>query len=223
MNLLLDKQQVTDARLRHATELRWIGIVKRREGKYSEGLAHLARCRAFFERLNIPLESAKYHNAIGRIHFDIGAKSKNRSHLYRALAEYAIAQGYLAEVDDAPAFAKLDNNIADVLRLLSRTFEAHRYLDRAEKVFRAYGEEAELGQLLDVRAQTFEQEGQLSKANEAARESVSILSHGIEQSILVESLITLERTSRKLRLSLQSEAQVKSESRFKQYLKKLFS
>jgi tetratricopeptide (TPR) repeat protein len=168
------------------------GIIHWLERKPDEAIAYFEQVRAQFDSCNDSLLKAKFHNNYG-LCFKLKAEiTGDKSYLQKTLAEYQLVKSHLKEIDDLPAIAIVEANIANVLLMLGKTDEAHSYLNIAEEILTDFNDESLLGQTLETRARVFFAEGDIEQAKQAIERSEKLLMSGVEFGPLAETLKTKE-------------------------------
>jgi len=160
------------------------------ESRYNEALKILTDNAALFEKITSYTLRGTYHNQIGIVLEEIGAASKKRrDYFQRAITEYNLADAHFRRAKNVVFRAHVKNNIANVLRVLRRFKEAHRYLEQARRLFRRVRDRVRTAQVDDTRAQVFIAEGKYSQAELTARTAARSLERAGRQCYLAETLI----------------------------------
>jgi tetratricopeptide (TPR) repeat protein len=122
---------------------------------------------------------------------EIGAASKKRRRDYfqKAINEYNTADAHFRRAKNVVFRAHVKNNIANVLRVLRRFKEAHRYLEQARRLFRRAKDRVRTAQVDDTRAQVFIAEAKYAQAELTARTAARSFERAGRQCYLAETLI----------------------------------
>ena len=176
----------TQTILRHALNR---GIVLYLEGKADECLAHFEQLRSEFETAG-PLLLAKFHNNYGLGFFLKAEVTGDDSYFYRTLSEYELVKKYLNEIDDLPAIATVEANIANVKLMLGFIDEAHEHLNVAESILSEFSDHALLARALETRARVYLKQDKIQKALEAIERSEKLFMNSVEEEPLKETLRT---------------------------------
>jgi tetratricopeptide (TPR) repeat protein len=149
----------------------------------------LGKCRNLYINENHTLRGT-YHNQIGIVLQEIGAASKKRQRDYfqRAINEYNAADVHFRRAKNVVFRAHVKNNIANVLRVLRRFKEAHRYLEQARRLFRRAKDRVRTAQVDDTRAQVFIAEGKYAQAEQTTRTAARSFERSGRQCYLAETL-----------------------------------
>lgn len=132
------------------------------------------------------LESVETDNKLlrGNLHNELAICCRRLERYDRAIIEYVSASVDYEEVGHTFYFARVQNNLANLLLDVGRTEEAHLNLDRAEKVLT---DPSSLAQLHHTRARCFIAENNLTEALHFCALSVSMLAKQGEPVLLKES------------------------------------
>lgn len=167
-----------------------IGLVRWYERKPDEAIERFESLCAEFEAYGDLLLLAKLHNNLGIAFYLKAEMSGERLYFNRTLEEYAIVKKYLNNLDDLPAIAIVEANIANVLLMLGNIKEAHAHLNIAEEILKDFNDESLLGRALETRARVFLAEGNLEQALIAIDRSECLLMNGVEVEPLAETVRT---------------------------------
>lgn len=146
----------------------------------------------------LPLvELSKDETLKGSFHFSFGvlfqglSLPENREdYLDKSLVEYSAASFHFEQAGNVRAQARVENNLGNLFCVIGRYQEAHRYLDRARRLFAELGDDATIAVVDETRARTLLGEGRLVEAEDMIRMAVKALEKGDEQAVLTDALIT---------------------------------
>ncbi len=110
--------------------------------------------------------------------------------LDRALIENTAASIHFEQADHQRYFARVENNIGNILRQLGRYDESLDHLERARQTFTELGDVGTAAQVNETRARVFIAQQRYVDAEKIAFAAVSELEKGDEQSLLAEALET---------------------------------
>lgn len=174
-----------------------IGIIKWSEKKPDEALAYFDEVRPLFLTAD-PLLKAKFHNNLGLVYKQ--KAESNPEYLDKAIEEYELVKLYLEQTNDPLAVAIIENNLANIELLAGRPENAHRYLDKAEEIFKGK-DETFYAQAREIRARAFYAQKRYKDASKAITESKRILLYGVE----LEPLIETVKTERRINMALEAQ------------------
>jgi tetratricopeptide (TPR) repeat protein len=119
-------------------------------------------------------------------------EDKDRLDLLLAAAEdYKQAGVYYQRANHYVYAAAAENNLGNIYRLLNKHKDAHSHFDRAIYLYTRCKDQIHAAQVYESKATVLLAENKRKDAEMAARQSVSMLRTGGEQSLLAESLTTL--------------------------------
>jgi tetratricopeptide (TPR) repeat protein len=119
------------------------------------------------------------------------ATAENKTvNLRRAIREYEQADYHFKAARNICFRADVKNNVAYVLRELSRLKEAHKSLEEARRLAVALRDKVKIAQIDDSRALIFMAQNRFKEAEIVSRSAASIMEKSGHQSLLADLLIT---------------------------------
>ncbi len=167
------------------------GMVEKAAGRYGDSLRAYDEAAPIVERIDNHAIKGTFHNELAGLFTRLGLGEESEARLDRALVEYAAASFHFEQAGHLRFRASVENNLAYLLLRIKRFADAHAHLDSARKLWLELKDVKCVAQSDDTRARALLEEARLVEAEAFARQSVSALESGGEQSILAEALTTL--------------------------------
>jgi len=167
------------------------GMVEKAAGRYGDSLRAYDEAAPIVERIDNHAIKGTFHNELAGLFTRLGLGEESEARLDRALVEYAAASFHFEQAGHLRFRASVENNLAYLLLRIKRFADAHAHLDSARKLWLELKDVKCVAQSDDTRARALLEETRLVEAEAFARQSVSALESGGEQSILAEALTTL--------------------------------
>lgn len=158
-----------------------LAMIERKDGKPRKALSVLRNIAGLVESLDNRTLKGKFYNGLGISHEMLRQTDQ-------ALIEYTAASYHHEQAGNLELHAQIENNIAVVLLDAKRPFDAHKHLDRAEKVIT---DEIGLAQVEETRARAFLAENRISEAFRYAALSAARLALMGEPVLLDESIFAV--------------------------------
>jgi tetratricopeptide (TPR) repeat protein len=153
---------------------------------FSEALALLDQAAPLLDQVHDDVARGCYHMTRAIVLRRVGGAEN----LDRALIENTAASIHFEQANHQRYFARVENNIGNILRQLGRYEEALDHLERARRTFTELGDVGTAAQVNDTRARVFIDQQRYVDAEKIAFAAVSELEKGDEQSLLAEALET---------------------------------
>ena len=131
-----------------------------------------------------------FHNGFGLVLRKLASPEQSEDYFDRALIEYAAASFHFEKAGHIRYQGCVDINLGFLLCTVGRISEAHKYLDRARRLFIEINDHVHLAQVNDTRARTFLAEGKFQEAERVVRSAVRTLERGGQQALLAEAMTT---------------------------------
>ena len=158
--------------------------------RYEDAFRILNDNAPLFKKITDHTIKATYHNQLAIVLWEL-AKSENKiDFLRQAVREYEEADHHLKLTRNVFFRVDLKNNLGNVLRLLRRFKEAHKYLAEARRLAVSVRDKLRIAQIDETRAQVFIAEKRFKEAESVARGVVSVLAKTDRSGLLAEALIT---------------------------------
>jgi tetratricopeptide (TPR) repeat protein len=147
-----------------------IAIVEKVAARDLEALRICKEAAPLFDRSTNHALKGKFHNSYATLLKSLAASDNRTEYVDSALVEFTAAGFHFGEI--------------------GRYSEAHEHLARAHDLLMSLGDQGGVANSDDTRAQVFLMEGKYKEAEKIASSAVRTLTHGGEQTILVEALTT---------------------------------
>jgi tetratricopeptide (TPR) repeat protein len=131
-----------------------------------------------------------YHNQLAMVLRKLITPKDQRNSLRRIIAEYQEADHEFKLAHNGIFRAMVKNNIANVLRQLSRFKEAHEYLDQARRLTVAVRDRVRTAQIDQTRAHVMIAQGKYAEAERMARLASRSFEKAGRQRLLIDALIS---------------------------------
>jgi len=131
-----------------------------------------------------------FHFSFGLVFKRLAAPENREDYLDRALVEYTAASFHYEQAGNLRGQARVENNLGSLFCMIGRYKDAHRYLDRARRLFVELDDLSTVAVVDETRARTLLGEGRLVEAEDMIRMAVKALEKGDEQAVLTDALIT---------------------------------
>lgn len=154
--------------------------------RFSDALALLAQAAPLLDQVDDDAAHGCYHLQRAVILQKMGGAEN----LDRALIENTAASVHFEQANHLRYFARVENNIGQILRRLGRYGDSLNHLDRARRTFTELGDIGTAAQVNDTRARVFIDQQRYVEAEKLAFLSASAMENGDEQSLLADALET---------------------------------
>ncbi len=179
-----DKEQKAKALLRHVT-------VEFSASRFHDALQILTDAASMFhdESTDHALKG-RFHGLLALVLSTLGLAESRQDYKDQAIIEYTAAIFEFEQAGHTSYQARAENDIAFLLYSVGRFDEAQEHLHTARRLFSKLQDKGSTAQVDETRARVLLAQGRVEEAERVIRESVSVLEHGGQQSLLAESLIT---------------------------------
>jgi tetratricopeptide (TPR) repeat protein len=160
--------------------------VESSSNRFGEALALLDQAVLLLDQVDDEAARGCYHMTRAIILRRVGGAEN----LDRALIENTAASVHFERANHQRYFARVENNIGNILRQVGRYEEALNHLERARRTFTELGDIGTAAQVNDTRARVFIDQQRYVDAEKLAFLSASALENGDEQSLLADALET---------------------------------
>ncbi len=154
--------------------------------RFGDALALLDQAAPLLDQVDDDAAHGCYHMQRALILRRMGGADN----LDRALIENTAASVHFEQANHQRYFARVENNIGNILRDLGRYDAALDHLERARRTFTELGDVGTAAQVNDTRARVFIDQQRYIDAEKLAFVSASALENGDEQSLLADALET---------------------------------
>jgi tetratricopeptide (TPR) repeat protein len=154
--------------------------------RFGDALALLDQAVPLLDQVNDDAAHGCYHMQRAAVLQKMGGAEN----LDRALIENTAASVHFEQANHQRYFARVENNIGQILRRLRRYDQAIEHLERARRTFIELGDVGTAAQVNDTRARVFIDQQRYVEAEKIAFSAASTLETGDEQSLLAEALET---------------------------------
>ncbi len=154
--------------------------------RFGDALALLDRAAPLLDQIDDDAAHGCYHMQRAAVLQKMGGAEN----LDRALIENTAASIHFEQANHTRYFARVENNIGQILRRLGRYDESLDHLERARRTFTELGDVGTAAQVNDTRARVFIDQQRYVDAEKLAFLSASALEAGDEQSLLADALET---------------------------------
>jgi CheY-like chemotaxis protein/tetratricopeptide (TPR) repeat protein len=173
-----------------ATILIRSGIVEMGGQRLNDALRISNEAAALVEQSSDEALKGTFHNYFAMLYNRMGAAENRLDYVDRALIEYAAAGFHFEQAGHVRFQGCVENNLGFLFFQLGRFADAHRHLERAERLFVEKDDQLHIAQITETRARTFLAEGRLQEADRAVRAAIKTLERGGEQALLAEAVTT---------------------------------
>jgi tetratricopeptide (TPR) repeat protein len=160
--------------------------VESSSNRFGEALALLDQATPLLDQVADDAARGCYHMTRAIVLRRLGG-AENLDH---ALIENTAASIHFEQANHRRYFARVENNIGNILRQLGRYDESLDHLERARRTFTELGDVGTAAQVNDTRARVFIDQQRYVEAEKLAFLSASALESGDEQSLLADALET---------------------------------
>lgn len=162
-------------------------LVEISAGRYHDALKILDEAEPVFGAASDALKG-RWHGQRGVVLRRLGAAEEREDYYDRAIMEYTAAVIHFERAQHERYCGNAENNLAFLLNKLGRHEEAHRHLDRAQRIFTRLGDAGSVAQVRETRARVFLAEKKYKKAADAVRGAVGALEKAGESALLADAL-----------------------------------
>ena len=167
-----------------------IAIVEKVAARDLEALRIYKEAAPLFDRSTNHALKGKFHNSYATLLKSLAASDNRTEYVDSALVEFTAASFHFEQAGHKRFQARVENNVGFLFGEIGRYPEAHEHLARAHDLLMSLGDQGGVANSDDTRAQVFLMEGKYKEAEKIASSAVRTLTHGGEQTILVEALTT---------------------------------
>lgn len=183
----VDSLSETDTEQKATVLLRCV-TVECAAGRYNSALDILKDvARLLNESRNDALKGS-FHNLYAVTLRRLGAIEGHAEYYDQAIIEYTAAVHHYKQARHERYGASIENNLAFLLYRLGRHQDAHKHLDRAERVFQRLNDNGLLAQVNETRARVFIAEQKYREANRTIASAIQTLEKGGESALLADAL-----------------------------------
>lgn len=168
-------------------------VVEVSAGRYNDALKILDEAESVFGIAPDALKG-RWHGQRGMVLRRLGAAEGRADYLDRAIIEFTAASIHFERAGHERYCGNAENNLAMLLHRMGRHAEAHRHLDRAQRIFTRLGDAGSVAQVRETRARVFLAEKRYEKAAEVIQGAVGALERAGEQALLADAL-TVQATA----------------------------
>jgi tetratricopeptide (TPR) repeat protein len=165
-------------------------IVEKVSNRYREALRLHREVAPLFEVSSNHALKGKFHNAFALVLKNLALAENRDDYLDSALIEFSAASFHFEQASHKRFQGVVENNLGFLFVHLGRFEDAHEHLTRARAVAVDLKDQGLVAQFDDTRARAFIAQGQYSRAETIARNSVKALEGGDQSSMLAEALTT---------------------------------
>ncbi|HBB88918.1 MAG TPA: hypothetical protein DC047_15030 [Blastocatellia bacterium] len=183
-------QKLTTEGNTKARALLRLAIVECAASRYDDASKILTDNVPLFSKINNHAIIGAYHNQFAMVLRKLATPENRNEYLQRALRSYEQADTHFKLAHNIVFRANVKNNIGNVLRQLSRSQEAHGYLEEARRLAASIRNRVQTAEIDDTRAQVLIAEGRLKEAEAVAGRAVKVLAKSGQQCLLADALIT---------------------------------
>jgi tetratricopeptide (TPR) repeat protein len=184
-------QKLTAPGNTRANALLGLSVVEWSDCRHDEALKILADNASLFKKITSHTVKGFYHNQLAMVLRKLTAPNDERSSLRRIITEYQEADHQFKLARNTIFRAMVKNNIANVLRQLSRFKEAHEYLDQARRLTVSVRDRVRTAQVDQTRAHVMIAQGQYKEAAKVARLAGRSFEKAGRQRLFIDALISL--------------------------------
>lgn len=156
-------------------------------GRYHEAWNILEKAREFFETSGDVLKG-RWHGQMGLVLRRLATAEQRADYMDRAIIEYTAAIYHYEKAKHERYCGNNLNNLAFLLYKMGRYPEAHESLDRAEQIFKSFGDAGSLAQVNETRARVFVAEKRYEEADWLISSVIQVFEQGNDYALLVDAL-----------------------------------
>lgn len=198
-------QKLTTEGNTRANALLGLSVVEWSASRYDDALKILTDNALLFKKIPNHTTKGFYHNQLAMILRKLATAENKTDNLRRAIREYEQADYHFKAARNICFRADVKNNVAYILRELSRLKEAHKSLEEARRLAVALRDKVKIAQIDDSRALIFMAQNRFKEAEIVSRSAASIMEKGGHQSLLADLLITHGTALARLRKTKQAQ------------------
>lgn len=162
-------------------------LVEISAGRYHDALKVLDEAESVFGAASDALKG-RWHGQRGLVLRRLGAAEGRADYLDRAIIEFTAATVHFERARHERYCGNAENNLAMLLYRLGRYEEAHRHLDRAQRIFLRLNDPGNLAQVRETRARVFLAEKKYKQARDTIAGAVGALEKAGESALLADAL-----------------------------------
>lgn len=162
-------------------------LVEISAGRYHDALKILDEAESVFGAASDALKG-RWHGQRGVVLRRLGTAEGREDYFDRAIMEYTAAVIHFERAQHERYCGNAENNLAFLLYKLGRHGEAHRHLDRAQRIFARLGDAGNTAQVRETRARVFLAEKKYKKARDSITGAVGALEKAGESALLADAL-----------------------------------
>jgi tetratricopeptide (TPR) repeat protein len=167
-----------------------LAIVECSASRYNDALKILTDHGTLFKKITNHAVTGAYHNQLAMVLRKLAGAQNTNNYFQRAIREYEEADAHFKRAHNIVFRANVKNNVANILRQLSRFKEAQKSLEEARRLMLSVKEKIGIAQIDDTRAQVFLAEKKFKEAEAVAKGAVKVLEKSGQQCLLADALIT---------------------------------
>jgi len=167
-----------------------LSIVEWSASRYQEALRILEENSFLFKKITNHTIRGAYHNQLALLLRNLAGEQEKEKYFQRVISEYELADYHFKLAHNIIFRAHVKNNVANVLRQLSRYKEAHPWLEQARRLTLSVRDKVRTAQIDETRAQVLIAERKFAEAESIARCAVRVLEKSGQQCLLTDALIT---------------------------------
>jgi tetratricopeptide (TPR) repeat protein len=156
-------------------------------GKYEEIVKDCAKLEDDFRKYGDAFLNGSFCTNLGIAYQELGKTSE-------ALKNFELARYFHQKSRHQTYLGTVENNLAQLYKLVNRFAEAHKVVNNSTKIFKQIKDRTREGFSLDTKAQIYFAEGKYADALTLAEKSISILTKSENKAYLVESYLTKIKT-----------------------------
>jgi tetratricopeptide (TPR) repeat protein len=183
-------QKLTAPGNTRANALLGLSVVEWSDCRHDEARKILADNAALFKKITNHTLKGFYHNQLAMVLRKLTTPKDQLNNFRRIIAEYQEADDQFKLARNSIFRAMVKNNIANVLRQLSRFKEAHEYLDQARRLTVIVRDRVRTAQVDQTRAHVMIAQGQYKDAVKVASLAVRSFEKAGRQRLLIDALIS---------------------------------
>lgn len=187
---VLERLGDANAELRAIALLR-LAMVEKVATRLHDALRLHMEAAPLFEASTNHTLKGKFHGEFGTVLKNLGAAEHREDYVDRAFVEHEAASFHFEKAGHKVYCACVENNLAMLFLTVGKYDEAHKHLNRAQRMLTDLKDSVHLAQANETRAKVLLAEGRNSEAETVVRLAVQTLQRGGEQSLLAEALTTL--------------------------------
>jgi tetratricopeptide (TPR) repeat protein len=183
-------QKLTAPGNTRANALLGLSVVEWSDCRHDEALRILADNAALFKKITNHTLKGFYHNQLAMVLRKLTTPKDQLNNFRRIIAEYQEADHQFKLARNNVFRAMVKNNIANILRQLSRFREAHEYLDQARRLTVIVRDRVRTAQVDQTRAHVMIAQGQYKEAVRVASLAIRSFEKAGRQRLLIDALIS---------------------------------